>query len=146
MPSSRDRNQGVERIDVVGAAIVLGRLCLAARRGSQMSLPLQWEFPGGKVKPGEAPEEALAREVSEELGLEVRVGEWLAEGRGRSGSGEIALQVYRAELVGGSLHLAEHKEVRWVGAEELDELDWASADLPAVAAVRELLARADSPA
>ncbi len=139
--TERPDGEGVEadRIDVVGAAIVLGSRCLAALRSANMALPLQWEFPGGKVAEGESPEDALVREIAEELGLEIRVGEWLAEGRDDRGEPAVVLQVYRAELVGGALHLDEHREIRWVDAEELDDLDWAVADLPAVEAVRGLL-------
>lgn len=67
-------------VHVVGAAIVSGGRCFVAQRGEEMALPFQWEFPGGKVEDGEDPEEALAREIAEELSLEIEVGDYLGCG------------------------------------------------------------------
>lgn len=123
-----------EQIHVVGAAIFDGRgRVLVAQRSAEMALPLLWEFPGGKVEPGESPEEALAREVEEELGLEVTVGEFVARGSHLTSSGRrVVLDVYRARLVAGRLVLVEHADARWCAPDELRALDWPEADLPAV--------------
>ena len=64
-----------KNIHVVGAAIIEDGKILCAQRGPSMSLPLKWEFPGGKIEPGESPEEALAREIKEEINCSIEIGE-----------------------------------------------------------------------
>jgi 8-oxo-dGTP diphosphatase len=127
------------QVFVVGAAIVQGARALVARRSARMSNALKWEFAGGKLEPGESPEQALVREIEEELGLEIEVGAFLARGGAALETRDIVLDVYLARITGGELVLAEHDAARWVGVDELDELDWAVADLPAVEALRVLL-------
>jgi 8-oxo-dGTP diphosphatase len=121
---------GVREVHVVGAAIVRDGRCLAAQRGPDMRLPGKWEFPGGKVEDGEDPRSALAREVREELGLEIEVGELLGTGRDDGGESAVRLDVYLATLAGGELRLLEHGDVRWLAPAELDSVDWAAADRP----------------
>jgi 8-oxo-dGTP diphosphatase len=130
----------MREVHVVGAAIIDGRLCLAAQRGPAMRLPGKWEFPGGKVEPGEPPAAALEREIREELGLDIAVGELLATGRARDADLLIVLDVYLATLRGGTLRLHEHASARWLGADQLAALDWADADLPALTALARHLA------
>ena len=129
----------MREIHVVGAAIVRGGRCLATQRGPGMRLPGKWEFPGGKVEAGEEPRAALAREVGEELGLEIAVGDLLGTGRAVAGELAVRLDVYLATLVGGELRLSEHGDARWVGAADLDALDWAEADRPLLAELRRRL-------
>ena len=74
--------RGESVIHVVGAAIIEKDRCLVARRGPGMALAGYWEFPGGKVEPGESPEVALVREIREEMGIGIEVGNWI--GRGES--------------------------------------------------------------
>ena len=126
-------------IHVVGAAILKDCRCLAARRGPDVALPGKWEFPGGKVESGETPEEALAREVAEELGLEIEVGAFLARGEVDHDGRRLVLDVHRAALVSGEVELTDHDEVRWLSRKELREVDWAEADLPALAALEACL-------
>jgi 8-oxo-dGTP diphosphatase len=123
---------------VVGAAIVRDGRVLAARRTSPPAAAGRWEFPGGKVEPDEAPGDALARELREELGCEIAVGEWLP--------GEVAindthrLTVALATLVDDAEpHPHEHDLVRWLGPDELDEVDWLDPDRPFLADLREVL-------
>ncbi len=125
------------RIQVVGAAIVRADRCLVARRGPHMSAPLRWEFPGGKLEPGESAEVALAREIHEELGVVIEVGAWL----GRGVAGGVQLDVHLARLVLGEPVAHEHAELAWLGPAQLDALDWADADVPIVARVAEALSR-----
>lgn len=77
-------------IEVVGAAIIAGDRCLVAQRSAQMSNPLKWEFPGGKVRVGEAPKAALRREIAEELGMSIAVGEHIGGGTARIGDKAIS--------------------------------------------------------
>lgn len=116
---------------VVGAALLdgAGRV-LAARRWR----PAGWEFPGGKVEPGESEAEALVRECREELGITVEVADRL--GPDVPVSEGWTLRVWTGRVVDGQPTPHEHAELRWVPYAELDTLDWLPGDLPAVAALR----------
>lgn len=117
---------------VVAAAVLHRGRCLAVQRSATMAAPLAWELPGGKVEPGEAPEEALIREIREELHLEIAVGPYLGRGTEvrRGEPGPLVLDAYLAEISSGSLHLTEHRAHAWLGPEELAGLDWAAPDRP----------------
>jgi 8-oxo-dGTP diphosphatase len=121
----------------VGAAIVDGARCLVAQRSAAMREPLRWEFPGGKVEPGESAQQALAREIDEELGVRIEVLELL----GGNDHQQLRLDVYLARIVDGEPVAHEHAALRWVAAEGLDALDWAAADVPLVAPLRRYLTR-----
>ncbi len=117
---------------VVGAAIIddAGRL-LAAQRSAPSSYAGLWEFPGGKVEPGEQPEAALARECREELGIDVSVGDVVGEVQIAIGR----LRVFRATIVNGEPHPHEHSALRWLAPHELDDVPWIAADRPLVEAL-----------
>ncbi|MFG1911872.1 (deoxy)nucleoside triphosphate pyrophosphohydrolase [Kribbella sp. NPDC048928] len=116
---------------VVGVAMVAdGRVLAAYRPGPDGG----WEFPGGKVEPGETDEQAAVREIREELDLEIKVGESL--GPGVDISPEYRLRVYRATVLSGDPVLREHSELRWFAAAELDETGWLVPDRPFVAKLR----------
>ena len=127
-------------VHVVGAAIFRDGRCLVTQRGPDMSMPGKWEFPGGKVEPGERPEAALARELEEELGLRAEIGDWLGRGESVASARHIVLDVYEAFAELDSLQLREHSRARWTSEEELPGLDWPEADFPVLAAVRARLA------
>ncbi len=129
----------LSKIRVVGAAIVQGGACLVAQRSATMSEPLKWEFPGGKPEPGEDPRAALAREIREELAVEVTVGEWLGRGTSVVAGRRIELDVYLAGLVEGEVELAEHADYGWFTAGEIASLDWAAADVPVLGALEKAL-------
>ncbi|MDP9091964.1 MAG: NUDIX domain-containing protein [Actinomycetota bacterium] len=118
---------------VVAAAILLDGRVLGARRAAPPAVAGQWEFPGGKVEPGESDHDALVRECREELGLEVAVGELV----GTSDIGpDVLLRVYLTEhLIGFPEPRLDHDETRWFAAEELDSVQWLAADVPLLAAV-----------
>ena len=124
-------------LHVVGAAILRDGRCLVAQRSKRMRMPLQWEFPGGKVEPDEDPRAALQRELAEELGLSVEVHELIGSGEAHL----VRLDVYRVELVAGEPLPVEHAQVAWLGPKELGDLDWAEADVPIVPRVAALLSR-----
>jgi 8-oxo-dGTP diphosphatase len=117
---------------VVGVAVVRDGLVLAAYRPDG-----GWEFPGGKVEPGETDEQAAVREIREELDLEIKVGDSL--GPGVDISPDYRLHVYLAAAVAGDPVLREHSELRWFGPAELDENDWLEPDRPFVRALRRQL-------
>lgn len=104
-----------------------------------MSLPGKWEFPGGKVEAGESPPAALAREIAEELGIQIEVGRLLGSGSATAGARLIALDVYAATIVSGEVALREHAQVVRATAEELSGFDWADADVPCIAQVQSWL-------
>ncbi len=117
------------RVVVSAALLDGGGRVLAARRRR----PAGWEFPGGKVEPGESEPAALVRECREELGVTVEVGERLgpdvavAEGW--------VLRAWTGRIVAGEPVAYEHAELRWVRYADLDGLDWLPGDRPAVAAL-----------
>jgi 8-oxo-dGTP diphosphatase len=121
----------------VGAAILRDGRVLAARRTTPEAAAGRWEFPGGKVEPGETPEIALVREIDEELGCRVEVTGWLAGQVPVGASHTLAVAV--ARLVDGEPDPVEHDLVRWLAAEELDEVDWLDADRPFLAELRAIL-------
>ncbi|WP_345800219.1 (deoxy)nucleoside triphosphate pyrophosphohydrolase [Microbacterium sp. AZCO] len=116
-------------IDVVAAVIEQDELFLACRRAPGRSAGGKWEFPGGKVEPGESPEEALVREIREELSVEILVTGHLTS----DVTGPIRLICLRARLEGEAPATStDHDELRWVDHATMRDLDWADADLPAV--------------
>lgn len=124
------------RFNVVGAVIVNNERVLAAKRGPGVSLPYMWEFPGGKIEDGESPQEALAREIGEELLVDVRVGEEIVSTTHDYEFGVVTLTTYYCELRSGTPRLTEHAALRWLTADELSSVEWAPADIPAVERVR----------
>ena len=121
-------------IDVVCLVLLDGQgRVLAARRPPHKSLGGLWEFPGGKIDPGETPEAALRRELREELGLEVGRLVPMDSHEHHYEFGTIRLWPLLARCDGGEhpkMVLHEHTEVRWVDAAEAATLEWAPADLP----------------
>lgn len=128
-----------KEIRVVGAALVRGGRVLVARRGEGQAQALLWELPGGKVEAGESDEEALARELSEELGVRVEVGEHLGESVFAYRSKTVRLVAYACTLTEGEPRPREHAELRWAAASDLPGLTWAPADVPLVEAVIRLV-------
>ena len=118
---------------VAGAVVRDGRL-LAVRRTRPAALVGRWELPGGKVDVDESPDVALTRELHEELGIRVRIEEWLP-GATPIGSGELSLVVALVTLLEGEPAPVEHDAVRWLGADELDDVDWLEPDRPFLDAI-----------
>jgi 8-oxo-dGTP diphosphatase len=123
----------IKPIQVVCAIILYKEKVLCAQRSEQMSLPLKWEFPGGKIEQGESPEQCLVREIKEELNIEIHLEKRLASNMHDYGKGkQIELIPFIASFVRGPLQIKEHKSVTWEKVGELKKLDWAAADIPIV--------------
>lgn len=121
-----------KRINVVGAVLTDGTKVLAAQRGEGMSLAGMWEFPGGKIEQGETPQEALRRELQEELLCTADIGDKVETTEHEYDFGIVTLTTYYGTIVDKEPTLTEHSEVRWVDAKDLGSLTWAPADIPAV--------------
>ncbi|WP_436526449.1 (deoxy)nucleoside triphosphate pyrophosphohydrolase [Actinoplanes sp. HUAS TT8] len=123
---------------IVAAVIIAGGRVLACQRSAPPEAAGKWEFPGGKVEPGETDQQALARECVEELGITVEVGPRvgpdvpLAHGRA-------VLRVYAVEVLDGEPEALEHKALRWLAVDQLDSVPWLPADVPIVAELPPLL-------
>ncbi len=103
---------------------------LSVQRGAAMSLPLKWEFPGGKLEHGESPADCLRREVREELGVEVHIGDSLPTVAHDYPTFSVVLYPMRCRITSGELTLHEHADARWLSTADLLSVDWAEADLP----------------
>ncbi|MHA6697703.1 (deoxy)nucleoside triphosphate pyrophosphohydrolase [Chryseobacterium sp. A321] len=119
-------------IHVTCAIIQHDHKILICQRSSTMTLPLKWEFPGGKIEQGESKQECLKREIQEELGLTIEVGQALPSVEHRYPTFEITLYPFLCSLKSGALEPLEHAQVEWVSLETLESYDWAEADVPIV--------------
>ncbi len=123
--------------DVTAAILFHGGKVLIARRASGGVLARRWEFPGGKVEPGETPEACLRREMQEEFRIDVQVGAFVGESVFRYDHATIRLLAYRATWTGGTLRPVVHEACRWVRREELDHFEFSAADRPFVALLKQ---------
>lgn len=126
-------------IHVVGAVVLSANKVLCVQRGPDGSLPGLWEFPGGKIEPGETAQEALAREIVEELQCHVAVGEQVTSTSHEYPFGIVHLTTFYCELIDGSPQLSEHSDMAWRDPAELRDLAWAPADIPAVQLIEKRL-------
>lgn len=97
-----------------------------------MSLPLKWEFPGGKIESGELPEDCLKRELIEELGLCIAIGRALPPHTHSYNSFTVTLHPFVCAIAAGDITLHEHAAFVWLSPEKLQTLEWADADLPVI--------------
>lgn len=119
-------------INVTCAIIIKDNKILVAQRSEKMKMSLKWEFPGGKLEPGETDIECIIREIKEELNIEIVVVKELQNRIYDNGDYKINLIPFVAFYSSGEIRLAEHKQFRLLKLSELLDLDWSEADLPIV--------------
>ncbi|CCY34491.1 mutator mutT protein [Alistipes sp. CAG:831] len=126
------------RIEVVAAVIHDGGRILATQRGYG-EFKDKWEFPGGKMEAGESREEALRREIREELDTEINIGKLLCTVEYDYPAFHLTMHCYLCSVVSGTLVLKEHESARWLPAEALESVDWLPADIQIIPIIRKCL-------
>ena len=121
-----------KKIEVVGAVIFSGDKILCDQRSNNMSLPLKWEFPGGKVEENESELSALHREIKEEMLCDIKIGEKITATVYEYDFGIVHLHTYKCTLQKQLPNLIEHQKLKLLQSYELEQLDWAPADIPTV--------------
>ena len=122
----------MKRIEVVAGIIKDGDKIFATQRGYG-EFKDGWEFPGGKMEPGETPQEALARELKEELAVDVNVGEFLCTVDYDYPTFHLTMHCFYCSVIGGELTLLEHEASKWLKMTELHSVNWLLADVEVVA-------------
>lgn len=130
-------------INVVAAAIEKDGKFFCAQRPEGKSLGGFWEFPGGKLEEGESPEQALIREIKEELNSEIQIISYINEASYDYDFGTVVMKTYHAELISGNLELLEHQNSTWLAPHELSTINWAPVDRPAVKTITTSLVQRD---
>mgnify|MGYP004682647459 CR=1 FL=1 len=128
----------MKTINVVAAVIMKEGRVFATQRGYG-EFKDRWEFPGGKVEAGESPEEALRREIREELEVEVNVGDLIDTIEYDYPAFHLSMKCYACTIAGGSPHLLEHEAARWLSADQLDSVAWLPADITLIPKIAGLL-------
>ena len=123
---------------VVAGAIVKDGKVFAAQRGNKGKTAFKFEFPGGKIEPGETPEQALARELREELSINVEVHELITAIVDEYEDVILHIDTYRCSLISGTPTLSEHIAMAWSNKEELDKLEFSPADKPTLEKIKNL--------
>lgn len=98
-----------------------------------------WEFPGGKIDPGETPQEALIREIREELNTEIQVGDLIETVEYDYPDFHLSMDCFWCQVVEGSLELKEHEAARWLNKENLYSVDWLPADILLIARIEKMI-------
>lgn len=125
-------------VKVVAAIIRDGDKIFATQRGYG-EYKDGWEFPGGKVEEGETPEEALVREIKEELDTEIEICEYLDTIEYDYPTFHISMRCYWCSVKSGNLVLKEHEAAKWLTKEEIDSVDWLPADITIIELIRETM-------
>ena len=128
----------MKRVEVVAAILIHNNLVFACQRGYG-EFKDGWEFPGGKVEARESPEEALRREIREELEVEVNVGDLIDTIEYDYPAFHLSMKCYACTIAGGSPHLLEHEAARWLSADQLDSVAWLPADITLIPKIAGLL-------
>lgn len=120
----------MKTIHVTCAIITINDKILVVQRSETMSLPLKWEFPGGKIESGETAEDCIRREIEEELNIKIELVARLSPSYFIYPNFAIELIPFTANYIEGEIELSEHKLYLLLDKEELSNLDWAEADIP----------------
>jgi len=127
-----NRSMALPLTEVSCAVIMDGDSVLVTQRSEKMPHPLKWEFPGGKLMPGETPEACIIREIREELGVEISVIQLLPSVRHRYSDSNIKLIPFVCTIRQGEIDLSEHRSFSWIPLSQLEHLDWLEADVEVV--------------
>ena len=125
----------MKTIEVVAAIILKENKIFATQRGYG-EWKDWWEFPGGKIEEGETPEEALKREIREELSAEISVDKFLCTVEHDYPKFHLTMHCYLCSLAGEALHLNEHEAAKWLMMDELDSVKWLPADIQVVESLK----------
>ena len=128
----------MKTVRVVAAVIRQGDRIFATARGYG-EFKGQWEFPGGKIEVGETPQQALIREIKEELDVMVSVGDLIDTIEHDYPTFHLSMDCFWCEIVSGKLELKEHEAARWLTKESLDSVDWLPADKALIEKIRLML-------
>lgn len=119
-------------IDVSCAIIERSGKVLVAQRNKPKNLAFKWEFPGGKIRSDESPEDSIVREIKEELNITIGIRKSLSPTIHHYGSKKIRLIPYICYIIKGNIIVTDHNQVKWLEPEKLHDLEWCDADLPIV--------------
>lgn len=128
----------MKTINVVAAVIFKDGRVFATQRGYG-EFKDGWEFPGGKIEPGESPEDALRREIREELEVEVNVGELIDTIEYDYPAFHLSMKCYACTIDDGNPHLLEHEAAKWLSSTQLNSVDWLPADITLIPKIAKLL-------
>jgi 8-oxo-dGTP diphosphatase len=131
----------MKQIHVAAAIIRKGNNIFVAQRGNSGEIALKWEFPGGKLEVGESGEEAIIREISEELSVEIGVEGHFMRVSHQYKTFSLIMDAYLCTLKRGTITLLEHVDSKWISSDNIMELDWAAADIPIAIKLQELMAK-----
>lgn len=125
----------MKHIEVVAAVIYKDGEIFATQRGYGEFEGL-WEFPGGKIEPGESCEVALVREIQEELGVDIEVGELICTTEYDYPSFHLTMHCFLCNIASGEIELREHKSARWLTKDALNDVEWLPADLEVIEKIK----------
>ena len=128
----------LKRIEVVAAIIKQDDTIFATQRGYG-EFKGGWEFPGGKIELGETPRQALAREIKEELDVNIQVGDFLHTVEYDYPSFHLTMHCFICSLLSNEIHLTEHQAARWLDKDSIDSVEWLPADVEVAEKVKMLL-------
>lgn len=129
----------MKHFEVVASVFIKENRVFCAQRKDAGETAKKWEFPGGKIETGETHQQALVREIGEELSTTIAVGSFVTTVNHQYNTFAITMHAYQCSILEGNLTLSEHLDSRWLSRDELETVDWAPADIPIVERVRELL-------